>query len=118
MPRFVVLRHDHPRGVHWDFMLETGKVLTTWALESPPEPGERIVARPLPDHRPAFLHYEGPIAGDRGSVTRWDEGTCELVERSEDQWLVVLWGKRLAAKAAIRRIRGEPVRWEFAFSRE
>ena len=33
MPRFVVLEHTW-NGVHWDFMLEAGEVLRTWAIDA------------------------------------------------------------------------------------
>ena len=45
MPRFVVLRHDAPRGLHWDFMLEIGPVLATWALDREPGSGGPISPR-------------------------------------------------------------------------
>jgi hypothetical protein len=51
MPRFVILRHDSPRGVHYDLMLEDGDVLKTWALPQPPEAGVEMVCDALPDHR-------------------------------------------------------------------
>ena len=41
MPRFVILRHDKPRGEHFDFMLEAGDVLKTWALALAPGSGRR-----------------------------------------------------------------------------
>ena len=34
MPRFVLLEHRW-NGVHWDFMLEAGDVLRTWAIDAP-----------------------------------------------------------------------------------
>ncbi|NUQ64853.1 MAG: hypothetical protein HUU20_20510 [Pirellulales bacterium] len=72
MPRFVVLEHDSPRGLHWDFMLESGDALATWALPEPPDAAAELAAESLPDHRPAYLDYEGPIASNRGTVRRWD----------------------------------------------
>ena len=39
-------------------------------------------AEVLPDHRLAYLDYEGPISGDRGSVTRWDRGTYDVEHQS------------------------------------
>jgi hypothetical protein len=37
MSRFAILRHDSPRGLHWDLLLETGDTLATWALPQVPE---------------------------------------------------------------------------------
>lgn len=75
--RFVVLEHRWA-GVHWDFMVESapGGPLRTWALDAEPAPDRAIPARALADHRREYLSYEGEISGGRGSVARWDEGTC------------------------------------------
>jgi hypothetical protein len=74
MPRYVILEHDFPIR-HWDFMLESGGVLKTWRLAAPPCPGGAVAAEPSFDHRRVYLDYEGPVSGDRGTVTRWDWGT-------------------------------------------
>jgi hypothetical protein len=83
MPRFVILRHETPPGfarpTHWDFMLECGGALRTWALGEAPSPGCEIVAEELPDHRLTYLDYEGEVSCGRGIVTRWDAGTYEIV---------------------------------------
>ena len=83
MPRFVILRHEgrdpEQPSVHWDLMLESGGILRTWALAALPAAGEPITAEQLPDHRLHYLDYEGPLSGNRGSVTRWDHGSFELV---------------------------------------
>ena len=34
MLRFVLLEHNW-NGVHWDFMLEVGEALRTWAIDAP-----------------------------------------------------------------------------------
>ena len=66
-----------------------------------------------PDHRLAYLDYEGPVSGGRGSVTRWDQGTYELEHHSDDELAVVLAGRRLAGRATLCRLGGEHLRWEF-----
>ena len=101
MPRFVILRHDSPRGVHYDLMLEEGDVLKTWALPQSPEVGAEILCDALPDHRLAYLDYEGPIAGGRGSVTRWDRGTCRIIEQSDTQWIVEFHGEKLVGRVTL-----------------
>lgn len=79
MPRFVVLWHQlptgHARATHWDFMLEENGALQTWALKHSPRRGMSIEAIQLPNHRLDYLDYQGPVSGDRGHVTRFDEGT-------------------------------------------
>ena len=95
MPRFVILRHDSPQGVHFDLMLEAGEVLKTWSLPQPPEPGVEMACNSLPDHRLLYLDYEGPISGDRGSVSRWDRGTYCIERQDEREWIVELAGNRI-----------------------
>jgi hypothetical protein len=103
MPRFVVLKHIPPAGssdpVHWDFMLEHEGVLLTWALASPPDTPGPISARKLKDHRLAYLDYEGEISGNRGSVSRWDEGTFEAVVAGEVATVLCLEGRRFRGEA-------------------
>lgn len=113
MPRFVVLTHDHP-VLHWDFMLEADQLLATWRLAVPPEPGAEIAAEALPGHRLAYLDYEGPVSGSRGSVTRYDAGTFECLEWSDAKIRVRLQGERLVGEASL--VRGEDQsRWTFRF---
>jgi hypothetical protein len=73
MPRFVILEHDHP-VLHWDLMLEAEGVLQTWRLAETPAVGRVIEATALGAHRIAYLEFEGPVSGNRGTVTRWDVG--------------------------------------------
>jgi hypothetical protein len=117
MPRHAILRHEHPEGVHWDLLLEFGAVLRAWALAEPPGEVAEGDARSLPDHRPLYLDYEGPISGGRGRVTRWDRGVYDLEAQSDDQWTVVLSGDVYTGRATLRRLPGEPGRWRVSWER-
>ena len=75
--RFTVLEHRW-HGVHWDFLIEEGDSLRTWAIDAPLVDRVVLPARPLAPHRRVYLDYEGPIAGDRGDVRRWDAGTARV----------------------------------------
>ena len=110
MPRFVILEHQF-QGVHWDFMLESGEVLRTWRLESPPRSGRPITATPLADHRRAYLHYEGEISGGRGQVSRWDQGEFEWLVDELRSIEVRLVGRRAYGRAYLRC--GESGDWTF-----
>ena len=76
--RFVILNHQMPPGgerpSHWDLMLERTGTCGRGALDDEPVVGRPLRAQPLPDHRLEYLDYEGPISGQRGSVTRWESG--------------------------------------------
>jgi hypothetical protein len=117
MPRFVILRHDSPRGEHFDLMLETaGDVLKTWALPQPPEIGVPMDCEALADHRIEYLDYEGPLSGQRGAVSRWDRGTYSLESRSDTQWIVQLDGEKFAGQANLYRNPNDSNRWRFSLA--
>jgi hypothetical protein len=101
VPRFVILEHDGPRGLHWDLLLETGSTLATWALGQPPDAPGPIDAERLHDHRVGYLDYEGPVSGGRGAVRRWDTGTYEVVRKTDREWVVLLEGNRLRGTATL-----------------
>ena len=102
MPRFVILEHDHP-VLHWDFMIEAGSVLATWRLSSPPAPRDTIRAERIGDHRLAYLEYEGPVSGGRGTVTRWDGGDFQWLDDADDRKVVRLKGSRLDGTLRLER---------------
>jgi hypothetical protein len=116
MPRFVVLRHQTAEGVHFDFMLESAGVLKTWSLPQAPQPGTAIACTALPDHRLHYLDYDGPIAGERGEVARWDAGAYELGECNDSEWVAELAGKTLGGKATLCRDAAMTDRWTFSFT--
>ncbi len=114
MPRFAILRHEGPQGLHWDLLLESGAVLRTWALPEAPAPGVEAVARALPDHRLLYLDYEGPIAGQRGHVTACDRGTYLCRRQTQTEWAVELCGERVRGLATLRQLPGTPDQWQFS----
>lgn len=116
MPRFVILRHDSPRGAHFDLMLEVGDVLKTWALPQPPEPGVEITCEALGDHRVTYLDYEGPLSGGRGSVIRWDRGTYTVERQSDMEWAVSLVGEKIRGRATLCRMGGDLRGWRFSIT--
>ncbi len=112
MPRFVLLRHELPAGAsepsHWDLMLEDGGVLLTWRLmELPTAGGAAVAAQKLPDHRLAYLEYEGPVSGGRGEVRRVDAGEFAWVLRETGRSLIEAAGDLLRGRVALERIGGD-----------
>lgn len=100
--RFVVLEHEW-NGVHWDFMLEAGTGLKTWAVDAPIVPGVKLEARMLPDHRRSYLTFEGPISGGRGSVRRVAEGAYQTMEWTVEHVRVLLTGTQLVGEIDLSR---------------
>ena len=84
MQRFVILYHQKffSEESHWDVMLEVGDVLRTWSLVPLTKTSFSVPAKRLPDHRLAYLDYEGEISGGRGTVKRVDTGTYTMTDEN------------------------------------
>ncbi len=108
MHRFVVLTHNHPFP-HWDLLLDVGEqhALRTWRLLAEPLSTECIAVEPLPDHRRIYLDYEGPISGDRGSVSRWDSGAYEVAAEDDAQLVLRFHGNKLSGEYVIDHAAGQ-----------
>jgi hypothetical protein len=88
---YVVLRHDGIPAPHYDLMFETspGSALATWRLLTwPVQPGAALI--PLPNHRRAYLTYEGAVTGGRGTVRRVASGLHEVIADGPDGMVVRL----------------------------
>jgi hypothetical protein len=116
VPRFVVLKHVAATGTHWDFMLETREALATWSLAEEPDSAPLVPAHALPDHRMAYLDYEGPISEGRGFVTQWDHGTFQLEKYDRDEVAALVAGEKLLGQVTLRRSAESPERWIFSFT--
>ena len=103
MPQFVLLEHDHPE-LHWDLMLERGDALLTLRLDRIPAEAGEIAATSLPDHRTAYLDYEGPVSGNRGTVRQIDRGDFELLSSDGGSLSVCLDGSRLQGTVQLRKV--------------
>lgn len=77
--RYAILRHEAVAEPHFDLLFETapGSMLAAWRAPRWPITRRTRLLR-LPDHRPLYLDYEGPVSGDRGRVNRVAGGAYRL----------------------------------------
>lgn len=82
----VLLLHTLPDGSRhydWMFSADTQGRLTTFRLDVRPDESDDFVATRLPDHRDAYLTYEGPVSGERGHVRRVAQGRTEARQHQD-----------------------------------
>jgi DNA ligase D-like protein (predicted 3'-phosphoesterase) len=99
VPRFVVQLHD-ATALHFDFRLEIGDVLRSWAVPKGPslDPAVRRLAVPVDDHTLTAGEFEGVHASSgrgSGAVIIWDEGEFELLRDDPAHISFVLHGHKL-----------------------
>lgn len=115
--RFVVQEHKAKR-LHYDFRLEIGGVLKSWAVPKGPslDPADKRLAVMVPDHVLAYAEYEGIIPEGNygaGSVAIWDAGefvpigtTSPEDALQEGKLTFELSGRRLKGAFTIARMKG------------
>lgn len=119
--RFVVQRHDASH-LHYDFRLELGGVLKSWAVPKGPSmnPADKRLAVMVEDHPVSYIHFEGTIPKGNygaGTVEVWDKGfyfpvNKELEKVSEKQALLALKNGELKIF-----LKGEKLEGEFVLVR-
>jgi DNA ligase D-like protein (predicted 3'-phosphoesterase) len=125
---FVIQKH-HASSLHYDFRLEVGDVLRSWAVPKglSTDPREKRLAMPTEDHPIDYLDFEGVIEEGEygaGTVIVWDTGEYRNlteddggevpIERALDRGHAVVWleGRKLRGAYMLQRIgKGSDSRW-------
>jgi bifunctional non-homologous end joining protein LigD len=118
-PMFVVQKHAaHRAGLHWDFRLEHGGVLWSWAVRKGPslDPADKRIAVHVEDHPLDYADFQGTIPDGEygaGKVETWDRGTWEALDDPEagmrdGELRFVLRGDRLNGRFTLVRLRPRP----------
>src|ERR1700679_3382072 len=112
---YVVQKHAaHRAGLHWDFRLEYGGVLWSWAVPKGPslDPAYKRMAIHVEDHPINYGEFGGVIpAGEYGggAVETWDRGTWEPLDNPNEgvrkgELKFVLAGQRLKGRFTLVRL--------------
>ncbi len=117
--RFVV--HEHKaRRLHYDFRLEIGGVLKSWAVPKGPSmsPADKRLAVMVPDHVLEYIDFEGIIPENSygaGPVVVWDAGEFIPLDTEDPAAALKLGrlsfelkGKKLKGAFALALMRGLP----------
>ncbi len=115
--RFVIQEH-RARRLHYDFRLERGGVLVSWAVPKnlPDSPSVNHLAVHTEDHPLEYATFEGAIPKGEygaGTVTVWDSGTytAEKFNVSPDgdggEVIVDLRGRRISGRYALIQTKGD-----------
>ncbi len=114
--KFVVQHHMASRE-HYDFRLEWGGALLSWAVPKGPSynPKDKRLCIKVEDHPLEYRNFEGTIPKGEyggGTVMLWDEGTWEPLADvdkglEEGSLKFILNGRRLKGKWALVRIKGK-----------
>jgi bifunctional non-homologous end joining protein LigD len=116
---FVIQKHDASR-LHYDFRLEMGGVLKSWAVPKGPstDPKNKRLAMMVEDHPYDYMNFEGIIPQGEyggGTVIVWDEGTYEPIEeikgkKAQEKHLL----KQLKEGSVKIKLQGQKLQGEFA----
>jgi bifunctional non-homologous end joining protein LigD len=113
---YLIQKHA-ARRLHYDFRLELGGVLKSWAVTRGPSlnPADKRLAVHVEDHPLDYGTFEGTIPQGQyggGTVMLWDQGTWEPVgddvqrDYARGNLTFELNGKRLKGRWHLVRLRG------------
>lgn len=121
-PIFTIQKHA-ASSLHYDFRLELGGVLRSWAVPKglSTDPRDKRLAVEVEDHPLSYAHFEGTIGEGNygaGSVIVWDTGSHRNITERDghevplaealEQGHAAVWleGRKLRGGWTLQRIRG------------
>src|SRR3989339_107916 len=117
MAIFVVHEH-HSRNLHFDFRLEMGGVLKSWAVPKGPslDPSDKRLAILVEDHPLEYAHFQGAIPEGNygaGEVYIWDNGSFEIYDGSFEtgKMTIYLKGKLLKGLFSLFKLKNSDKQW-------
>src|SRR5258705_8224849 len=127
--RYVVQRHDALR-LHYDFRLDLGGVLKSWAVPKGPSmnPADKRLAVMVEDHPVSYIGFKGTIPEGNygaGTVEIWDKGVFFPIDKehqkiTEQQALtalkkgelkILLKGNKLEGEFVLVRLKQDEKNW-------
>jgi len=116
-PVFVVQKHK-ARTLHYDFRLEVGGVLKSWAVPKGPSmsPKDKRLAVAVEDHPLDYAGFEGAIPADEygaGPVIVWDAGVYRDLSAEKEDGPVTMEEAIAAGRVEVY-LEGEKLRGGFA----
>jgi len=127
--RFVVQRHNASH-LHYDFRLELGGVLKSWAVPKGPSlnPSQKRLAVMVEDHPVSYIDFKGTIPKGNygaGTVEIWDNGKFQAIDKNHEaltekqalqalkkgELKFILKGKRLNGEFVLVRIKDDDKNW-------
>ncbi|WP_022948723.1 DNA polymerase ligase N-terminal domain-containing protein [Methylohalobius crimeensis] len=127
--RFVIQKHD-ASSLHYDFRLEFGGLLVSWAIPKglSTDPREKRLAIQTEDHPLEYIDFEGVIPDGEygaGTVLVWNTGSYrnlkanrdphdQSMEKALDNGLIEVWleGEKLQGGYALKLLEGgKKPRW-------
>lgn len=119
-PIFVIQEH-RASSHHFDFRLQVGGVLRSWAVPKGPstDPSDKRLAIPTEDHPLSYAGFEGVIPEDEyggGTVVVWDAGPYSNLKEDDDGELVPLEDQLEEGHATVW-LHGEKIRGGYALQR-
>jgi DNA ligase D-like protein (predicted 3'-phosphoesterase) len=121
-PIYLIHLHDSSH-LHRDLRLEMDGVLKSWAIPKDPLltlEGKKILAVSVEDHPLSYSTFEGLIPEGQygaGTVKIWDNGTYELIEKTDKGFVIKINGNKLKGTFVLFKFK-PPNNWLFFKKKE